>query len=78
MRPDLEIIQLEDYNFSGRSSALFINNQNEISLFHQDGYVITNNSIDKLNLSDAFTVEKHGGLKGVFKINNEYFGLISL
>ena len=74
---DLEIVQLEDFNYEGRSAALLINDKNEISFYHQKGYLIKNKLLKKINLSDSFTTEKHGGLKGVFKINDEFFGFIS-
>ena len=74
---DLKITQLENFNYEGKSAALFIDDKNEISLFHQEGYLIKDNSFEKIDLPKDFTIEKHGGLKGVFNVNNEYFALIS-
>ncbi len=74
---DLKITQLENFNYEGKSAALFIDSDNKISLFHQEGYIIKNNLFQKISLTKNFTLEKHGGLKGVFNVNNEYYGLVS-
>ena len=48
-----------------------------MKIFTQDGHVIKNSKLQKLNLPNSFTFEKQGGLKTVFFNEGKSYGLIS-
>ncbi len=74
---DINIVHSKDLKFDGKSAGIFIDKNNEIIFFGQQGYIIRNKTVKKIDLTDSYTPEKNGGLKGVFFINNNPFGLIS-
>ena len=48
-----------------------------MKIFTQDGHVIKNSKLQKLNLPNSFTFKKKGGLKTVFFNEGKSYGLIS-
>ena len=51
--------------------------ENYLKIYTQDGYLLKNFKSEKLNLPDAFTTEKNGGVKTIFIYNDNEFALIS-
>tara|TARA_B100000029_G_scaffold502664_1_gene578316 strand:- start:711 stop:1964 length:1254 start_codon:yes stop_codon:yes gene_type:complete len=52
-------------------------NKNDLKIYTQNGYLIKNLKFEKLNLPDAFTTQRNGGIKTIFIHNNNEFALIS-
>ena len=50
---------------------------NFLKIYTQDGHLLENNKTTKLNLPDAFTTLKNGGVKSIFIHNKSEFALIS-
>ena len=48
-----------------------------MKIFTQDGYIIENSKLKKLNLPNSFTLEKNGGLKTVFFSEKKSYGLMA-
>ena len=61
---------LYEKNFSKFNPSL-------IEIFTQDGYIIVNSKVQKLNLPDSFTLKQNGGLKTVFFNEKKIYGLIA-
>lgn len=68
-------------NFDDKSAFLEINDAendaSQIKVFTQNGYFENKEKIQKLNTPLSFYKEKEGGVRSIFKIEQEYFALIS-
>ena len=52
-------------------------NQNSLKIYFQNGYLLKKGKLEKLNLPNAFTKVRNGGVKTIFISNNKEFALIS-
>jgi hypothetical protein len=52
-------------------------NKDEIIIYTQDGYIITNLRTQKIDLPNYFTLQRNGGVKTIISINENKIALIS-
>jgi len=78
------ILKLEKIiSLEGKTSFILNNlvnkkfNINDVEIFTQEGFKLKKNDTQKLNINKNFTEDYNGGLKTVFFINNDIYGLTS-
>ena len=52
-------------------------NENSLKIYFQNGYLLKNSKLEKINLPSTFTTAKNGGVKTIFISNDKEFALIS-
>ena len=52
-------------------------NENSLRVYFQNGYLLKNSKLEKINLPSTFTTAKNGGVKTIFISNDKEFALIS-
>jgi len=68
-------------NNQHRSAALYavkINNETSLELYTRDGFLITKNNIKQFDLPNSYdSHNSHGGIRGIFFINEETYGYMA-
>jgi len=73
-----KIISLEDKtSFVVNNSNNKDFNINEVEIFTQEGFSLKKDNVKKLKINKNFTKDFNGGLKNVFYVNEEIYGLAS-
>jgi len=71
-------IQEVEFPKKTRTASVIVDNSNNYEIFTQDGKKFHKSSSSKIKLPSNFFLEKNGGIKSVFVIEDIYFALITL
>ena len=71
----LEIKKIREIN--KKTSGLYVDENEDILIFTQDGAFTKNDEIKEINLPRNFTTDNEGGVRSVIYYNKKYYALIS-